>query len=303
MSLRRSVLNLALRLMEKPYLAQVSDPADLRDGFERKARIWFRPPRGSRFEKGRCGDVPVVWALGRDVAREDGPAILYFHGGGYVFGSPDTHRAMLARLSELSRLPVCLPEYRLAPEHPFPRAVEDGLKVLEVLGHHPGGVILGGDSAGGGLALAILGDALRQGGPAPRALFAFSPLTDLTFSGESLRRNAKADPMLPASRAGEMARMYLQGADPKDPHASPLFASFRDAGPVWLAVSDTEILLDDTRRMAARLRAHGVAVTEILRPGLPHVWPMFHNLLPEADATLRDLASWIRSLSSRPSES
>ncbi len=303
MSLRRSVLNLALRLMEKPYLSRASDPVDLRDGFERKARIWFRPPRGSCFETERCGGVPVLWACGPGVTRSDGPAILYFHGGGYVFGSPDTHRAMLARLSDLSGLPVCLPDYRLAPEHPFPRAVEEGLKVLEVLGHHPGGVILGGDSAGGGLALALMAEALRQGGPAPRALFAFSPLTDLTFSGESLRRNAKADPMLPANRASEMAQMYLQGADARDPRASPLFASFCDAGPVWLAASDTEILLDDTRRMAARLRAQGVAVTEILRPDLPHVWPMFHNLLPEADATLRDLAGWIRSLSSRPSES
>lgn len=303
MSLRRRVLNLAMRLMEKPYLARVEDPAHLRDGFERKARVWFRPPRGSRFETERCGEVPVLWVCGPGVTRKDGTAILYFHGGGYVFGSPQTHRAMLARLSALTGLPACLPGYGLAPEHPFPRAVEDGLEVLEAMGDHPGGVILGGDSAGGGLALAISSAALRQGGPRPRALFAFSPLTDLTFSGESLRRNARADPMLPANRSGEMAQMYLQGADPQDPRASPLFAEHAGAGPVWLAVSDTEILLDDTRRMAARLRAQGVAVTEILRPDLPHVWPMFHNLLPEADATLRDLADWISPLSSRSGES
>jgi acetyl esterase/lipase len=302
MSLRRRVLTLALRLMEKPYLARVEDPAHLRSGFERKARFWFRPPRGSRFETERCGGVRVLWALGPGITRDDGPAILYFHGGGYVFGSPGTHRAMLARLSELSGLPACLPDYGLAPEHPFPRAVEDGLAVLGAMGDHPHGVILGGDSAGGGLALAILAEALRQGGPRPRALFAFSPLTDLTFSGESLRRNANADPMLPATRAGEMARMYLQGADPHDPRASPLFAAHSGAGPVWLAASDTEILRDDTRRMAARLRAQGVAVTEILRPDLPHVWPMFHTLLPEGDATLRDLANWISSLSSRSGE-
>lgn len=296
MSLRRGALNLALRLMEKPYLARVRDPAHLRSGFERKARFWFRPPLRSRFEADRCDDVPVLWVCGPGVARDDGPAILYFHGGGYVFGSPNTHRAMLARLSELTGLPACLPDYGLAPEHPFPRAVEDGLAVLEGLRDHPGGVILGGDSAGGGLALAILGEALRQGRLRPSALFAFSALIDLTFSGESLRRNAKADPMLPASRAGEMAEMYLQGADPRDPRASPLFASFTGAGPVWMAASDTEILLDDTRRMAERLRAQGVAVTETLRHDLPHVWPMFHGLLPEADKTLRDLADWIRSL-------
>jgi acetyl esterase/lipase len=303
MSLRRSALNLALRLMEKPYLARVRDPAHLRRGFERKARVWFRPPRGSRFETDRCGGVPVLWALGPGVSRQDGPAILYFHGGGYVFGSPATHRAMLAQLSGLTGLPACLPDYGLAPEHPFPRAVEDGLAVLSALRNHRGGVILGGDSAGGGLALAILGEALQQGGPRPAALFGFSPLTDLTFSGESLRRNARADTILPATRTGEMAHLYLQGADPKDPRASPLFAAFTGAGPVWLAAGDTEILLDDTRRMTARLRAQGVPVTETLRQDLPHVWPIFHGLLPEADETLRDLAEWIRSLSSRPDES
>ena len=303
MSLRRSALNIALRLMEKSYLAQVRDPVDLRTGFERKARFWFRAPRGSRFEPESCGGVPATWALGPGVARRDGPAILYFHGGGYVFGSPATHRAMLARLSSLTGLPACLPDYGLAPEHPFPRAVADGVAALGALRDHPGGVILGGDSAGGGLALATLAEALRQGGPLPRGLFAFSPLTDLTFSGESLRRNARDEAMLPADRAGEMAQMYLQGADPQDPRASPLFAGFTGAGPVWLAAGDTEILLDDTRRMAARLRAQDVPVTEVLRHDLPHVWPMFHGLLPEADETLRDLAAWIRSLSCRSGES
>lgn len=303
MSLRRSVLNLALRLMEKPYLARVRDPASLRDGLEKKAEFWFRPPRGSTFEADRCGGVSATWALGPGVTRDTGPAILYFHGGGYVFGSPATHRAMLAYLSGRAGLPACLPDYRLAPEHPFPRAVDDGLAALASLRDHPGGVILGGDSAGGGLALAVLAETLRQGGPRPRGLFAFSPLTDLTFSGESLRRNVRADVILPAHRADEMAQLYLQGADTRDPRASPLFAAFTGAGPVWLTVGDTEILLDDTRRMTTRLRADGVEVTESVRHDLPHVWPMFHGLVPEADDTLRDLAAWLRSLSSRPAES
>lgn len=300
MSLRRNVLNVALRIFEKPYLARVRDPARLREGFERKARFWFRPPRGSRFETDSCGDVPVVWALAPGVTRDDGPAIIYFHGGGYVFGSPSTHQAILARLSALTGLPACLPDYGLAPEHPFPHAVDDGLAVIEALSAHPGGMILGGDSAGGGLALAILAQVLRDGGPRPRGLFAFSPLTDFTFSGGSVRSNARADVMLPASRANEMAAMYLQDADPTDPRASPLFAAFTRAAPVWLAASDTEILRDDTRRMTARLRAQGVAVTEALHPGLPHAWPIFQGLLPEADETLHDLAGWISSRSGRP---
>ena len=296
MSLRRRILNLQLRLLEKPYLARVADPVEIRAGFEAKARFWFHPPRGTRFDEDQLTGVPVLWAMAPGVARGTGPVLLYFHGGGYVFGSARTHRAMLARLSGLTGLPACLPDYRLAPEHAFPAAIEDGLAVLARLGDHPGGVILGGDSAGGGLALAVLAEALRRGGPRPRAAFAFSPLTDLTFSGESFRSNAQAEVMLPAARAHEMARMYLCGAEPTDPRASPLFAEFPGVPPVWIAAGDTEILLDDTRRMAERLRAQGAAVTEVIARDLPHVWPMFQRLLPEADATLRDLAGWIRSL-------
>lgn len=296
MSLRGRLLNLQLRFFEKPHLARARDPAEIRAGFETKARLFFHGPRGSRFEPGRLADVPVTWAIGPGVTREAGPVLLYFHGGGYVFGSPATHRAMLARLSHLTGLPACLPDYRKAPEHGFPDAVEDGLAVLNALGPHPGGVILGGDSAGGGLALAVLAEARRRGGPPPRAAFAFSPLTDLTFSGASLAQNAQTDVMLPAARTGEMAKMYLQGADPRDPRASPLFADFTGAGPVWICAGDTEILLDDTRRMATALRAQGVAVTEVIERDLPHVWPLFQWLLPEAGATLRDLAGWIRSL-------
>ena len=295
MSLRARLLNLSLRVFEKSHLARAEDPAALREGFERKARFWFRPPRGSRFIRDRIGGGPALRVLGPGVDLGDGPVILYFHGGGYVFGSPDTHRAMLARLSAPSGMPACLPAYRLAPEHPFPAAVEDGLAALSALADHPGGVVLGGDSAGGGLALAVLGAALAQSGPVPRALFAFSPLTDLTFSGESFRRNARADAMLPASRAHETADMYLQGADARDPRASPLFADFTGAPPVWLTAGDTEILLDDTRRMAARMRAQGVDVTVRIARDLPHVWPMFGGYIPEAQATLTDLAGWLRS--------
>lgn len=298
MSLSRHVLNLWLRLTEKRWLARVQDPAELRRAFEAKARFWLRAPRGSRFDAERRGDVPVVWVRGPEVARDRGPVMVYFHGGGYVFGSPATHRAMMARLSALTGLPACLPTYRKAPEHAFPAAVEDGLAVLRALGDHPGGVILGGDSSGGGLALAVLGEALRQHQPLPRALFAFSALTDLGFSGKSLATNARAEAMLPVSRTDDLAQMYLQGADPDDPRASPLRADFTGAPPVWLSVGDTEILLDDTRRMTLRLTGQGVTVTEVIAHDLPHVWPLFPGLLlPEAEETLRGLAGWIKALS------
>jgi acetyl esterase/lipase len=299
MSLRRHILNASLRVMEKPYLARVAEPDDLRRGFEMKSRFWFRPPRGTKFSTTQInsadGALTLHWARS-GVVRDDA-MILYFHGGGYVFGSPRTHRAMLARLSDMTGLPACLPQYRLAPENPFPAAIDDALATYRALiseGWGPNRIVLGGDSAGGGLVLALLGEICRLNLPRPAGCFVFSPLTDLKFSGDSTRTNAKADVMLPATRANEMAAMYLQGADPADPRATPLNAIFTDASPVYLAVGDTEILLDDSRRMAEVLQEQGVDVALRIAHNLPHVWPIFQRLLPEADATLHELANWIR---------
>lgn len=299
MSWRRALINGALRLSEKPYLARVEEPDAIRARFLRRSRLFFPPPRG----------VPVV-ASGSGLrvggAAADAPVILYFHGGAYVFGAPETHRGLAGRLSQLTGASVELPRYRLAPENPFPAALDDARAAYRGLlaqGVAPSRIVLGGDSAGGGLALALLGALGAEAQPRPAGCFAFSPLTDFSFSGPSLDDNAARDVMLPAHRARDMAEMYLQGADPQDPRASPLRAGFTGAGPVWLTVGDTEIMLDDTRRMAAQLRAQGVAVTETIAEDLPHVWPFFWRFLPEADATLRSLAGWITTAVARSSES
>lgn len=297
MSWMRPVLNTWLKLTEKPHL-QKAPLQKIRGSFEAKSSFFFHPPRGTSYAEETIGRVPVHWAWGLGVGREDGPVLLYFHGGGFVFGSPRTHRAMLARLSQEAGAPACLVKYRLAPEYPFPAAIEDCLSVYKALMTRRGGVVLGGDSAGGALALTLLAEITRAGLPQPKGCFALSPVVDLTFSSESLRSNAEADVELPVERAQEMLELYLNGADPTDPKASPLFAQFKGAAPVWVCVGDTEILLDDTRRMAAKLRDDGVEVTEIIERDLPHVWPIFHNLLPEARDTLADLGRWIRSLSS-----
>lgn len=293
MSLMRPVLNTWLRWTEKPHLARTRDAVRLRDTFESKARFFFRAPRGARFEVAALNAVPVLHVNPSDA----GPVVLYVHGGAFVMGSPRAHRAMLACLSRDAGVPACLVKYRLAPEHTHPAALNDVLTCYHALMDRPGGVILGGDSAGGALVLAALAEILRRELPKPRGVFAFSPLTDLTLSGDSVTRNAEADAILPVARAQDTLALYLQGTDPRDPKVSPLFAEFEGACPVWLCAGDTEILLDDTRRMADHLRAQGVAVTEIIAFDLPHVWPMFHNLLPEGRATLRELAGWINSLS------
>ncbi len=303
MSLARPILNTWLRWTEKTFLARAEDPLQIRRSFETKARFYFHAPFGTQFSEEVIGGRDVQWACARGIEKNASPVLLYFHGGAYVFGSPKTHRAMLARLSVETGLPTCLASYRLAPEHPFPAALEDALDVYRAMMDRAGGVILGGDSAGGGLALALQAEICRLNLPNPLGVFAFSPLTDLTYSGESFVEQAVAEVILPAERAQESADYYLDGADPKDPRASPLFADFIGAPSIWMCVGDTEILLDDTRRMAEHLRSQNVSVTEIVEHDLPHVWPIFHNLLPEARTTLRELAGWITSLSRHSSDS
>ncbi|NCQ24342.1 MAG: esterase [Rhodobacteraceae bacterium CG17_big_fil_post_rev_8_21_14_2_50_63_15] len=292
MSWQLRLLNRHLRWFERPSLAR-HDKDRLRRAFAFKSRLYFHPPIGSSFRIDSLGGVPVQWARARGAGT--GPVILYLHGGAYVFGSSTTHRAMLAKISSLTGLATCLPDYRLAPEHPFPAQIEDALCCYRALraGHD---VILGGDSAGGGLALALLHEILAQALAPPKGVFAFSPLTDVSFSGASVRENAARDSVLTADRIGEMMEMFLRAQDAKDPRASPLFGRFVGAPPVWMTVGDTEILRDDAVRMQAALVAQGVQSELHLEPDHPHVWPIFHNILPEAGKTLDHLASWIKAL-------
>ena len=141
---------------------------------------------------------------------------------------------------------------------------------------------------------ALLARVLSEDLPPPVAVFAFSPLTDLTFSGESFDRNAEADVLLPVSRARELSDMYLGATSRALPEVSPLFATFEDAPPVWMSAGDTEVLYDDAVRMAAHLKSQGVPVSLHVERDLPHVWPIFHNVLPEARSTLDTLAGWIK---------
>jgi len=293
MSWLRGPLNFWLRTVEKPALRR-GTPKRVRRRFEMIARLFFHGPRDVAADWAEKGGRPAL-ALTPPGAGDD-PTLLYFHGGGFVFGSPNTHRAMLARLARSTGLRAVLPRYRLAPEHPFPAALDDVMAAYRELAEQ-GPVIIGGDSAGGALALTVLAEALRDGLPMPLGVFAFSPLTDLTFSGESMAQNAAREAVLPADRAPDLMGFYLGDHAGDDPRVSPLFADFNGAPPVWLCAGTAEILLDDTRRMTTRLRDQGVAVTEVIETDLPHVWPIFHNTLPEARQTLDQLAGWITSLS------
>lgn len=293
MSLRARILNQWLRLTEKPFLARATSQSALRASFEVKAALFFRAPFG----------VPRQWSglAGRPALRvgagtESAPVILYFHGGGFVFGSPRTVGKMLAHLVKKAGGTAVLPQYPLAPEHPFPAACDHAYAAYLALmdeGVDPARIIIGGDSAGGNLALSLLARILLEDVPHPAGVFALSPVTDLTYSGVSIGENAQSEVILPASRLEEMTEAYVGAHKRDDPRISPLFADFTGAPPVWLAVGDTEILRDDTLRMAECLRAQGVSVDVTVEHDLPHVWPMFHTLIPEAHATLDAVAAWI----------
>ncbi len=295
MSLRLRLLDLWLRVFEKPYLGRTTDLAGGRVRLERQALL-LPMPRGTRLRDGRCGPLNALWVDPPGVAAE-APVLMWLHGGAYVIGSPRTHAAMVAALAHRAGMRAVLPSYRLAPEHPFPAAPEDALAAWRGLmerGEAPERVAIGGDSAGGGLALALLHMALAEGLPPPGALVAFSPWTDLTLSGGSLGTGARRDALLPAERIGECRDLYLQGADPADPRASPRFGCFRGAGPVLIQASRAEILLDDARAVVERLGQAGVEARLDLWEDVPHSWQMFQGRLPEADAALDRAAAFLR---------
>jgi len=288
MSFRLTLLRGVMRRVIKPRMARSADPLAARADFARLSRL-FRPP-------------PFLLHLARRPLEHRitaGPVdhdriVLWFHGGAYLMGSPATHAAMLGRLSRLSRLAVIAPDYRLATEHPAPAAFDDACAAHAALvaqGWAPGQIVLGGDSAGGGLALALLSH-LCATDQRPAALIALSPWTDLGLTGASLRTNAAADPLLPAHRIAEVVGFVAGALAPTDPRLSPLFARFHAPPPVLIQVGSDEILLDDSQRMAGHLQAAGGTVDLEVWPGCPHVWQMLDGWLPEARAALRKAAAF-----------
>lgn len=305
MSLRRPVLNFYLRWFEKRRLAKTADVADIRKYFDRGTRLFFHGPRGTTKRKLNLdGGIAALEILPRKL-RSD-LVIFYIHGGGFLFGQPENYAAMMGGLAARLGSRIVMPRYRLAPEYPCPCAIDDvteGYRALIRSGVSPDRIVIGGDSAGGTLAFNLLARITAEEWPRPRGVFAFSPFTDFAFEGASFRENAAQDAILPAQRAHEMLDMYLAGADPQDPAINPLRADYHGAPPVWICVSDTEILRDDARRLHERLTKMAVPCHLEEAYHLPHVWPIFHNFLPEARETLDSVAVWIRTLRPRASES
>lgn len=236
-----------------------------------------------------CIEVGVVGAGG------DAPVLLYFHGGGFRMASALAYRSFGSNLAKAIGGRVLLVDYRLAPENPFPAAADDAetaYRWLVARGTDPGKIVVAGDSAGGGLTASL---ALRTlaAGPVPAALICSSPVTDLTNSGATYDTNAESDKLWSRTSAEEVAELYLAGHDPTDPQASPLFGSWEGCPPLLIQVGSVETLLDDSARLAEKVReAGGEAVLQVY-DDMPHVWQMSYPAFPEAISAVDEMAAWV----------
>jgi acetyl esterase/lipase len=296
-----------MRRVVKPRLARTATPLVARAEFDRAIPLLVRrPPFLLRRVRAATGAAPEMhWIeCGAPRRRE---VLLYVHGGAYFAGSPVTHEALAGRLCQLTGMRAVLPVYARVPEHPAPAAYDDVCRTYDAL-HNQGiradDIVLGGDSAGGGLAMALLARLCREDAR-PAAAFAFSPWADLAMGSASLKTNAEADPLLPVSRMREVVT-YVTGSGPEalapnDPRLSPVYARFDAPPPVLIQVGTTEILRDDALRLAARLRQGGGRVELSQWPGAPHLWQILDGYLPEARAALAEAARFVtETLDARP---
>lgn len=256
------------------------------------ARASPKVPAGALVSTGELGSVQGEWV--RPATGSAASTLFYIHGGGYFACSPQTHRPITGGFARRG-LDVFAPDYRLAPEHPFPAAVNDVVAAYRGLlasGLAASSVTVAGDSAGGGLALALLLSLRDAGDPLPAACALFSPWTDLAGTGATLRTNRRRDAFFDGSGIERLTAPYLAGTDARDPLASPLYGDLHGLPPLLIHVGTYEVLLDDSTRLAERARAAGVAVTLRTWPVVPHVWQMFG--LPESAVSLDEAAAFLR---------
>ncbi len=239
--------------------------------------------------------VPAQWLKPDQVA--DGRTFLYLHGGGWVLGYYNPHRLMVGRLARAAQARALVLDYRLAPEHPFPAAVEDclsGYRFLLRQGVDPRKLVLAGDSAGGNLVAAALVALRDAGDPLPAGGVLMSPATNLTERGTSYEMNARKEALLPLNFVDVCVRLYLDGTDPGDPLVSPQFADLRGLPPLLIQVGGDELLLSDSTRFSEKAQQAGLDATLQVYPGMWHVWQTFAPYLPEGQSALESSAEFIR---------
>jgi acetyl esterase/lipase len=276
---------------QQPSGAREPTIEQLRAGMEKVAE---RVARDVRCESTIAGNVKAEWVVAPAADAER--VLLYFHGGGYVMGSINTHRAMVARMARAAGTRALMIDYRLAPEHPFPAAVEDATGAYRWLldqGCKPRKIGLAGDSAGGGLTLATLLLLRDAQTPLPACAVAISPWTDIEGTGASVRTKASRDPMVRETDLLRYGAFYGKNTDPRNPLISPLYGDYRGLPSLLIQVGEAEILLDDSMRVAERAKQAGVQVDLEVWDEMVHVWHVFAKLLPEGQQAIEKMGSYV----------
>lgn len=276
-----------LKLEEK----EVVESRQIIDSFARKLS---KIPKGCKVEQIKIEEMYAEWISNNQTL--EGKVILYLHGGGYSYCSADTHRTLAANIMIESGVKVLLPEYRLAPENPFPAAIEDTITIYRWLlkqGYDSSNIIFAGDSAGGGLSVASTLVLRDQYDPLPAALVCLSPWVDLTSSGNSYRDNSKKDPYLRNHLVRKTAQQYA-ASESLDHHLiSPVFADLSGFPPMFIQVGSIEILLSDAESLKDKARQSGVEVQFKVWEGMWHVWQI-SNKLPEAKKAVKEIGEFVR---------
>jgi monoterpene epsilon-lactone hydrolase len=293
MKMASAELQIVLDMLKANPPIQGSEIAAMRAGMDALSAA-IPPPEDITHTPVDAGGVPAEWSTAQ--VADSGRVVVYFHGGAYVMGSVALHRPLVAHIARRTGARVLNVDYRLAPEHPFPAAVDDAVAAYRFVlksGVPAAKIAIAGDSAGGGLTAACL-IALREAGETlPGAGVCISPWLDLSQSFASWQTTADVDPLLEIEQLRTCANAYLDGADPKTPTASPVFADLRGLPPLLVQVGSAEALVDESVEFAKRAQAVGVDARVDVAKDMIHVWHAFADLLPEGRDALDDLAAFL----------
>jgi acetyl esterase/lipase len=280
--------------MKSRSVGAESPLADLRRQYDYMTERYGVVPKDTIVENAKLGSVKGEWV--RVAETQPQRLLIYLHGGGYISGSPETHRPLVARLCKAANCAALSLNYRLGPEFPFPAGLRDAVDAYRFLigkGFPSASIVLGGNGAGGGLAFATLLAIRNAGLPMPAACIAMSPWADLTLSGWSIMQNRESDAVMTWELLFVSARHYLQDANPADVYASPIFGNFRDFPPIMVHAGSNELLRDDASRLGELAAAAQVPVSVEIYDGMQHVFQAYTNA-PESRVSLNRLGQFIR---------
>ncbi len=289
----RLIRSLTSRYIRKIDLAH-ADIGKMRKRLDQLGRL-TRAARNVSIEEGKLHELKVEWY--RPENAQSGKVLLYLHGGAFILGSCDSHRKLVTQIARAGRIDAVQPEYRLAPEHPYPAGLQDCVGVYRALleyGYNPDNIVVAGDSAGGGLTMSLMLELRHTGLPLPGAAVLLSPFLDLTASGESVTTRAAQDPWFRAEDVNVVIKYYCPDENLEDPLISPVFANVAGLPPTLVQVGNDEILLSDSKRIAEKLEAAGVDVDLQVFPEMWHVFQLFVGKMPESRGAVDKIGAFIQ---------